>query len=291
MKKFPRLIFAVAGLALASGSRAWPQEVTAVLSSDSPYYREALQGFQEAFDRPVQVVLAGQHEPLGGDARVVVAFGKKAAVEDYPPDVTLVYCMSPGTTIRAPENGQRVVNVRMVPSQTEALDDYRRIQPSLKRLAVLWSEGYREYVAQLTRAGGAVGIQVVPVRIRSLQSLPDHLRALQHRADALWVLPDPRLVNEETVALIKDFSWANDIPFYAPTAALVDKGAAGSISPDFREVGRTAAWAALQALSGEVANDIFYPQKARITLNPSAATKAGLTFSPEILRQADQVLP
>src|SRR5581483_9484847 len=141
------------------------------------------------------------------------------------------------------------------------------------------------------RAAGAVDLQILSIRVRSSKELPDRLRALQKRVDALWVLPDPAVVNEENLSLVKNFSWSNNIPFYAPTAALVDKGAAGSVSPDFREIGRTAAWAALQALSGEVSSEVFYPQKVQITLHPSAAANAGLNFSPELLRQADQVLP
>jgi len=81
------VLFALPPLVCAQG------QVTAVLSSDLGPYGEAYAGFVEAFGQPVtQINLKNDRLQLSADTRVVVAFGGKAALLDYPEDVTLIYC-------------------------------------------------------------------------------------------------------------------------------------------------------------------------------------------------------
>jgi ABC-type uncharacterized transport system substrate-binding protein len=135
-------------------------------------------------------------------------------------------------------------------------------------------------------------VQILAEKVQGPGDLPDHLRHLVgERADALWLPPDPLLVNAQNFTALKEFSWANDVPFYAPNDGLVEKGAVASVSSSFREIGRAAALAALAARSGPVGHKEVHPEKSETTVNLSAATQSGLRTAQDVLRKADRVLP
>jgi len=121
----------------------WPQgAVTVVLSSDLGPYGEAYAGFIEAFGQPDrQVNLKKDQFQLSVNTRLVVAFGGKAALQAYPDDVTLVYCLAPGVYLAPEKRRGRSVKVAMMPSALAMLTHLKRLQPDLRRLGVFWSSG------------------------------------------------------------------------------------------------------------------------------------------------------
>src|SRR5688572_19803327 len=72
-----------------------------VLSSNSGPYKEAFQGFQEAFGQTVPVLVMTQGDPqVPRHTRVIVAIGGKAALyPNYPPNARLIYALAPGIRI------------------------------------------------------------------------------------------------------------------------------------------------------------------------------------------------
>lgn len=134
-------------------------------------------------------------------------------------------------------------------------------------------------------------IDILSERLNDPGDLPDRLRNLFRKADAIWLLPGPVLVSAQNLSILKEYSWSNRIPFYAPTAGFVQQGATASVSSRFREVGRAAGLAAQEVLSGEWTLETIYPEKAEVTINVKAAEKAGLEIPKGALQRADKVLP
>ncbi len=127
--------------------------------------------------------------------------------------------------------------------------------------------------------------------MESSQDLPDHLRRLvAHRADALWLPPDPLLVTSQNFTALREFSASNQIPFYVPNEGLVEKGGVASVSSSFRDIGRAAALAATEALSVRPGRKEIHPEKCETTVNLTAANNSGLHTDPEVLRRAGRVL-
>lgn len=270
------------------------QEVVVVLSSDLAPYREAYQGFTAALGQPVtQVNLQTGRPRIGGDTRVVVAFGGKAAMEEYPRDLTLIYCMAPGTTLNSDQRQGPTIRVNMLPVASKVIDALGDLQPALKHLAVLWvTDTMTDYVNGLEQVAGKVGLAVAAERLRDPDQLPDSLRRLiGRRVEALWVPPDPLLINASSFAVLREFSRANKIPLYAPTAGFAEEGAVAAVGVSFAQNGRTAAETVLAVLAGEEVAPEIYPDECEITLSLGAAAEIGLHFSPGVQSRANKIIP
>lgn len=266
---------ALAALLLRAAPGAGAGELAAVISAPSGPYNEALSGFKAALALPFESYDAskpGFAPPE--DLRFVVAFGVRAAAIDYPPGTHLVYALAP---INAARPGWHEIS--MLPEPGAAMAAYQALQPSLKRLAVLWNKYPGErYLAELTKAGAARGISVIPVKVKDPDFFPDRLRYLMGKMDAFWLMPDPALINKSSLLVLANFSCANAIPFYAPTYALVQNGASASFSSDFAAAGAAAARAISNIYNGGEQPQVAYPDKPAMLVNTELAEKCGWPF-------------
>jgi ABC-type uncharacterized transport system substrate-binding protein len=279
-------------LAAALGAGVRAQEVVAVLSSAPGPYQAAFDSFQKDFGREVTVYRLPNDRPFIGDrTRVVVTFGGEAAAQPHPKRATVIACLAPGLSESSASDGA-VVFVAMEPPAPVLLAQIRKVQPQLKRLAVLWnSERTRDYLNELGSAAAAQDVAIDAVRVDDPNGVPDALRSLSAKPDALWLAPDPHLITPGSFQTIKQFSWDNAIPFYAPTAGLAAAGAAAAISVNNEQIGRQNAELARQALSGRPLPKVSFSDSSELTINPDSAAKAGLKLTTEILGRADKVLP
>lgn len=268
------------------------QEVVVVLSSELDPYLQAYDGFKETFGNPVPVVSLSAGRPeIGLNTRVVVAFGGKAAVEKYPSEVALVYCMSPGTDLSGLERRGPTVRINMLPRGREVVESLKSIQPLMKRLVVFWVlDVTKSYYQSMVKVGNDLEVDILAERLDHADDLPDKLRALMGKnVDALWLPPDPLLINPHSFSVIKEFSWANDMPLYGPTAGFVEAGAVAAVSVSFRHIGQIAADMVSNILEGGQPSGNVYPRESQITVNQQAASKVGLQIPAEVMHQAFKV--
>ncbi len=266
---------------LAAPASAGP---VAVMSSDSGHYRQALEGFVEAWGSSVTVVAADALVPA--DARAFVAFGGKAAGRVWPEHAIVVACLAP--TVPDLE-GDGLTHVSLLPDPEVLIDRSVALLPALKVLRVFWSsESSRADAAALARAGADRGVVVHLERVSPASRLPARLRELSGKADALWLMPDPALVNEEAFAVLREYAAAEKLAFLAPTEGLAERGATATIAVTFRDMGRAAAASLRARMDGRVEPEAVRVAHVTVTLNASAARAAGL--EPR-RTAADKVLP
>jgi len=287
-KTLKRLVISVLAASLASVARA--QDVVAVLGSEQRAQRETFESFQASFGKPVPVLAMG--DPIPAGAKVVLAFGGKAALQRYSSRVAVVYALAPGALINRKTHAGPSVKVMMEPEADALLDRLQVLQPKLKRLAVLWTSPVSAASAErLTKAGAARGVSVSAERLEVADDLPSRLRELQGQIDAIWLPPDPLLINAKNFEIIKRYSYDNDIPFYAPTEGLAEQGATAAVSVSYKEMGRMMAAAAKDALGGGASPAELYTGRLHVSISRAAAAEAALQLTPEALKSADKVLP
>lgn len=287
-KSLDRLLLTVLVAAQCGAARA--QEIVAVLGSQQRAHQETFESFSAAFGRTVPVLPLG--EAIPADARIVLAFGGKAAVQRYPGRVTLIYAIAPGLVVDRRTHPGRSVKIMMEPEAGVLLGRLHAIQPKLKRLAVLWSnDSLAARMERLVQMGEARGVSVTAERLVDEGDLPARLRELVGKIDALWLTPDPLLINARNFDILKRFSYDNDIPFYVPTEGLVAQGGTAAVFASNEEMGRTMAAAAKAALAGAVVPAESYPARILVSLNRAAAAEAALTISSEALGPGDTILP
>lgn len=269
------------GAAPGASGEALP---TAVMSSDSAPYRQALEGFSEAWGPGISSVSA--EAPLPRGARAFVALGSKAAGRRWPADAVVVACLAPSAES---VEGDAVTRVSLLPDPGVLVQRLRALAPKLKVLRVFWSAGSsREEVEALAAAGEKAGLVVLPERISPPSTLPERLRRLDRGADALWLMPDPELVTAESFAVLREYAAALKIPFIAPTEGLAERGATATIAVSFRDMGRAAAQALRARLEGRAVPEVKRAARVTVTVNAAAAISAGL--GPKF-ESADTVLP
>lgn len=270
-----RLSGILAAALLACAAPATAQKEAAVLAKGSGPYFETYLAFQRALGRPVTPYDLSKGKPrFGGDLKAVVAFGAKAAALKYPDDVAVIFALAPGYF---PEKaGGHIIRISSLPEPAKAVAAYLKLQPGLKKLAVFYSKASPDiYISGLIRQGKAAGVQISGIPLSSPSEFPEILRSLPGDVDALWLLPDPVLINKVSLAVLSEFSCAKKIAFYVPSAGLVPLGATASFAPDFTKTGAAAARALGAVLKGEVLPALIFPE-ASLTVNTQAAEKCGL---------------
>lgn len=289
----PRYCAAAALLFFSAARAAAEEDLVAVLSSGSGAYMEAFSAFQAAYGAGVRYYDASKKKPvITPAARTVVAFGSKAASQDYPSQVNVVYCMAPGYIINPKGREGRTVKIRIIPGFGLILSKFKEIQPSLKRLRVFsMLPEFSADAEELRKLGAARDIQISLVKVLNLDELPGLLRAGLNDMDAFWLPPDPLLISHDSLRILRDFSWGNSIPFYASSKGLAREGAAAAVGMSFAHIGSAAAGAVRAIQAGESPAQFDFPDQAELTLNISAARKCGVEFPVKIMREADYIFP
>jgi putative ABC transport system substrate-binding protein len=267
--------------------------VVVVLATNSGPYKEALQGFQEAFGSPVPIYSLTEGIPkVGAETQVIVAIGGKAALYGpYPPQAVLIYCLAPGTKVGTEHHRGRLVKIHTSSSVNLTIGKIKELQPALKKLAILWTgESIKDYFTHKDEISKAFDVEMVSKRVMKAEDLPDQLRALKGKVDAIWLPPDAAMVTPQNFATIKEFAAANALPFYVPTEGLVEHGAVASFSASFKEIGGLTAKMTQQALQGSLTADNVFPEQLHYSINLPAARNANLKISPEVLKQAEKVI-
>jgi len=277
---------------LACAGAAAAGDTAAVLTSAGGAYLEAFSSFQAAYGKSVPYFDLSKEKPaLPPGTATIVTFGGKAASYPWPRGSNIVYAMAPGVFIKTQPPG-KAVKIRLLPDFGVILGRLRQIQPGLKRLRILWmSPYYARYEETFRSEGEKLGIQVTAPRVLSLDELPALLRQALGESDALWIPPDPLLVTTENLMILKEFSWANGLPFYGSTKGMTREGAAASVGVSFKEMGAAAARAAARLNSGEDVPELVFPEIPEISLNAPAAKRCGLEFSRAVLEEAVYLFP
>lgn len=266
----------LAGLLLCA--RVSAQEEAAVLAKGSGPYFESYLAFQKALGRPVTPYdLSSGKASLPGSVRFAAAFGAKAAALRYPEGAKVICALAPGFN---PAGSACATLVLPLPEPGTALDAFQALLPGLKTLAVVRAAGQKSaYHDELAAAARTRGLELAQVAASSPEDLPARLRSLQGRAGAVWLLPEPALITRTSLEVLAAYACSSRIPFFAPSAGLVEFGAAAAVAPGAEETGAAAARAFRAAVAGEILPQYVYPQ-SEVSYNAAVDGKCGLGLRP-----------
>ncbi|UPT74300.1 MAG: hypothetical protein M0D55_00640 [Elusimicrobiota bacterium] len=213
---------------------------------------EAIEGLRSGCTEAITVVSAGRPLPPGPHG-VIVAFGGRAARRAREGAAPTVVALAPAFR----DEGPSLVRVAMTPSP-ERFIELLQAAGARRLLAVRGTPADSDFVRRAAIAGKAAGIVIDDRLLSSPDRLPGLLRRVGTLADAVWLAPDPAAVTPETYGVIREFSRARSIPFFAPTEGLVADGIRSDLTVSFRECGREAARAAVNLLAGRSVPKVVY---------------------------------
>jgi putative ABC transport system substrate-binding protein len=227
------------------------------------------------------------------DASVIIAVGQKALAlaRDAAPTTPVVYCMVFERTVAASPY------VSGVPLEIAARDQLSRIKdiaPHAKRVGIFYdSRTDAAFVAEATSAASAVGLTLATRPVSDVKEVRTAVAELAPNVDALWLLPDPKLVSKDVFNYLLVFTLERKIALFGFLDSFTQAGALASISPDYADIGRRAGELALAVLNKPADKRIPMPPAARspggLTINLKAAEQLGIEVSEGARSSARQI--
>jgi putative ABC transport system substrate-binding protein len=169
----------------------------------------------------------------------------------------------------------------------------RELIPGLRRLAVL-ADVDNPFTAmeigEVQRAALTVGLEVARFEIRRAEDVALAFDALQGRAEALYVTPNPIMfVNR---VRINTFALAARLPTMYLVREYVEAGGLMSYGPNWPGMWRRAAELVDKILRGAkpAGLPVEQPTKFDLVINLITAKALGLTVPPPLLARADEVI-
>jgi putative ABC transport system substrate-binding protein len=176
------------------------------------------------------------------------------------------------------------------------LEILKETVPQSARIAVLANSAFPAHESRmhnLTVAAQALGLHLHVVEVRSADELDTAFAAMTRAGtDAVIVLEDAVLLNSQRGRVVADLAAESRLPVMYAWREWVVAGCLMSYGPSRREYGRLVAVYVDKILKGANPADLPVEQatKFELVINLKAAKALGLTISPTILFQADEVL-
>ena len=173
------------------------------------------------------------------------------------------------------------------------LELLREIVPGLRRLAIMFDEGYAAAIRENNETHAAariLGLDVVPHSIRRAQDIAPAFEAIKSKADALYVAVDA-LVNANREQIARSALGAR-LPTTFNESGCVEVGGLMSYGPNFSDQFRRTAEIVDKILRGAKPGDIpvEQPTKFELSINLKTAKALGLTVPQTLLATADKVI-
>jgi putative ABC transport system substrate-binding protein len=230
-------------------------------------------------------------------APVVVAIGTVAAqsfAKFARPDQKLVY-----SSVTDPGKAGLMGNANIggvsnfVPLEPQ-LDLFRRIQPQLKKLGILYNPGETNsasIVEKLRQLCPTRGIRLVEQTATKSAEVPQAAATLAGRVDAIFISND----NTALGALPAIIRAANErkIPVYVSDTDAVALGCLAALGPNQYQVGVQTGEMLKRIWGGELPASLPHETVATMELfiNVRAAQLLGIRLEPNLLREAKEIIP
>jgi putative ABC transport system substrate-binding protein len=303
--------FAAGRLLALAISLAWPAvgsaaEVALVKSSDTAAWRPAVEAIRAGAGahQMREYDLAGSRAEgerlfaaLKGKTAVVVAMGPLAAqlAHEMLPEVPLVYCMIQDPAAAGLLGAPNAAGVALALPVRNQLVAFRTVNPQARRIGVIFaSEGAARQAEEAQKVAGTLKLEVVARRVSDAAGVPPAARELLKSADAvdaLWILPDPLILEVSTRRFLLAEALQAGKPVYSFTAALISEGALVSHSAEMTSIGQGVGELIGRLTSGQKAErqPLLVP-RGEVIINKKMADQLKVVVPAEALRMAQKVL-
>jgi putative tryptophan/tyrosine transport system substrate-binding protein len=176
---------------------------------------------------------------------------------------------------------------------SKRLELLREVIPGLRRLAILANVGNPYTALDVSEVQGAArtfGVEVATFEIRRAEDIVPAFEALEGRAEALYVPPDPVLFANRI--RINTLALAARLPTMHGSGEYVEAGGLMSYGPNFPDLFRRAGDYVDKILRGTKPGDIpvEQPTKFALVINLTTAKALRLDLPATVLARADEVI-
>jgi putative tryptophan/tyrosine transport system substrate-binding protein len=226
---------------------------------------------------------------------VVVALGPLAAqlVRTTLPDLPLVFVMVQEPAKFGLAVAPGVTGVTFAIPIKNQFAAFRLVNPKGVRIGVIYKEdNSARQIEEAQKAASLLHILLVTRPVASEREIPPAVRGLlsgDQAVDALWLLPDPVLLGDETRRFIMSEMLKAGRPVYGSSSALVAEGALVSNGPDLASIGEQAGDLVNRLATGDRSRIELLVPRAELAINRKIAARLKIDVSADALKAANKV--
>ncbi len=229
--------------------------------------------------------------------KVVIALGQQGwkATAGLDKDIAVVV----GCVLKMPDGGNRtMMGISLTPDPAQLFARLKSLQPSVKRVHVVYSVQANEWLIKVAREAARVqGLELIAHEARDLSGAAKLYESIFANAtsgkDAVWLPNDSTTMDENTILpLVLQESWTRGVPIFSSNFAHVKKGALFALYPNNFELGRDLASVALGAMGPEADRRGFsLLQALNVAVNLRTASHVGISIASQQQRSFTSVFP
>lgn len=174
---------------------------------------------------------------------------------------------------------------------TKRLQLLRDMAPKARRFGIVYGSAGRPPVEPVFAAAGALGLEMHPIEIRSLDDLAERLAAKDLEDLDAFLVGTDGFLDAVPVRVVQSVNRHNK-PAIFPDKPYVHAGGLAAYGVDYTILFERLATMVDRVLRGERASEMPFQQPERfdLTLNQRRAREIGLAFSPLVLAQAGEII-
>jgi putative ABC transport system substrate-binding protein len=194
-----------------------------------------------------------------------------------------------GALLLMPDKNERgLAGISLAADPDLLLERLTHLAPSIKRVHVVYSPHYSEWLVQIARkVAGKFKVQLRTYKSDDIKSSALIYRDILNKShpgeDAIWLLPDPVAVDNKIVfPLLLRGAWNNDVLLFSSNPAHVKRGALFAMFPDNKSMGMSLARMAGSYVgenAADMSNTVVPLKDLQAAINVRTADHIGLTLS------------
>ena len=172
------------------------------------------------------------------------------------------------------------------------LELFRRIQPNLKNLGVIYNTGEANSTYIVERLRGicsTMGLNLVEQGMSKIAELPQVTEKIATKVDAVFISNDNMALSG--ISNIISICRKNNVPVYVSDMDQVEKGCVAALGPSQYDIGVQTGKIVQRISDGEDINGIAvqYPETTELYINTKSISQSVLQIPQEIVSQAKRI--
>lgn len=266
---------------------AAPKQVVIVLSEDAALYKEAASAIREGLESElasgkvtIRAVIASEARSLAATVAadaLFVPLGAKAADAiaelDQPMLAGLLSRQAYEKYLVSGATRRGVSAIYLDQPLSRHLQLVRAVQPRAKSVGVLFGPSQIAAQSTLINAAHANGLQLISATLKNGGELFSALQNLLPNVDVLLLLPDPMVVNRNSVQNLMLSSYRQQVPTLGYSQNLVEAGALAGVFSTPQQIGKQIGETIQSLIPGKGwdLSSPVYPKYFTVKINASVA--------------------
>ena len=289
-----RIISWLLAFCLWLSSGAYAASMLIVLSDDSAAYQETATAIEQELGSSHKATRVLADRLASGaidlsDVRLVLGIGVKATetASARTGKIPLLAVLVPrdwyqktGRSLLA-EGGRNAGAIVLDQPYQRQLRLIKETLPRARKVGVIISQGNAPQLAEIEQAARAYGLSLGSSVINSDDMLVEAMEKVLSDADLLLAVPDPIVINRNTVQSLFITSYRYRDPVIGFSKSLSRAGALAALFSTPSQIGQQAGEIAERAVSGARLSSMYWPKYFSITLNTHVARSLDLDIPTE----------